>query len=69
MQQSSCIYSPHHSIAVLEKHFLTFIPHGHPRRDPDLEPLRENPKFEGLLKRFEPGGGFLSPLLRGFGGE
>lgn len=36
------------------------------RRDPDLAPLREADKFEGLLKRFEPGG-FLGPLLRGFG--
>jgi hypothetical protein len=37
------------------------------RRDPDLAPLRETDKFEGLLKRFEPGG-FLGPLLKGFGG-
>lgn len=37
------------------------------RRDPDLAPLRATDKFEGLLKRFEPGG-FLGPLLKGFGG-
>ncbi len=37
------------------------------RRDPDLAPLRDNDKFEGLLRRFEPGGGFLGTLLKGFG--
>lgn len=36
------------------------------RRDPDMAPLRESPKFEGLLKRFEPGGGFLGGFLKGF---
>ncbi len=36
------------------------------RRDPDLAPVRESPKFEGLLKRFEPGSGFLSGFLNGF---
>lgn len=36
------------------------------RNDPDMAPLRESPKFEGLLKRFEPGGGFLGGFLKGF---
>ena len=36
------------------------------RRDPDMAAVRESPKFEGLLKRFEPGGGFLSGILKGF---
>lgn len=36
------------------------------RRDPDLAPVRESPKFEGLLKRFEPGDGFFSGILKGF---
>ena len=37
------------------------------RRDPDLETLRQHPKFEGLLARFEkPSGGFFSGLLDGF---
>ena len=36
------------------------------RRDPYLTAFRESEKFEGLLKRFEPGGGFLGNLLNGF---
>ncbi|EFJ43142.1 hypothetical protein VOLCADRAFT_106936 [Volvox carteri f. nagariensis] len=41
------------------------------RRDPDLEPLRKDERFEGLLKRFErPAGVSLGGLLGGlFGGK
>lgn len=30
------------------------------RNDPDLEMLRKNEKFEGLLKRFQRSGGFMN---------
>lgn len=38
------------------------------RADPDLSPLREDPRFEGLMQRFEPqgGAGGLGGLLGGF---
>lgn len=37
------------------------------RNDKDLAPLRQNPKFEGLLARFEPKGasGFFANLFGG----
>lgn len=41
------------------------------RADPDLEFLRQDERFEGLLERFRMGrsdqGGFFSSLLKGFG--
>ncbi|KXZ53442.1 hypothetical protein GPECTOR_7g1340 [Gonium pectorale] len=39
------------------------------RSDPDLEPLRKDERFEGLLKRFErPSSGPLGGFLGGFFG-
>ena len=44
---------------------------GQLRSDPDLEFLRQDERFEGLLQRFrlgQPGGeGFFNSLLKGFG--
>ena len=37
------------------------------RRDPDLETVRKHPKFDGLLARFAPSGGFFAPIMKGFG--
>ena len=38
------------------------------RTDPDLEFLREDPKFEGLIERFKLASrkGFLNQFLEGF---
>lgn len=38
------------------------------RTDPDLQQIREDPRFESLMQRFEPKAGLLGSIVKGFGG-
>ncbi len=62
-------WTPRHLQSVIHNptpHQTGYAEFDHMRNDPDLAPLRESPKFEGLLQRF--GGaqpkGFLERFKR-----